>query len=97
MKYELMPVGTREQLRHTAKLLRSYEAHHREIAQKTGAKTGREEKAERNAKEAEKLEALLAAAPDASCFMSALGWASIGRVDDVLVAEFEGGNDEQAG
>jgi hypothetical protein len=43
-----------------AELFRSYERHHRGIAAKTGARTGREEKAERNALMAARLEAWLA-------------------------------------
>lgn len=43
-----------------AELFRSYERHHRGIAAKTGARTGREEKAERNALMASRLEAWLA-------------------------------------
>lgn len=57
--FETMPVGTRAALVDTAALLRSYEAHHREIAARTGARTGREEKADRNRDAAERLERLL--------------------------------------
>lgn len=58
--FETMPIGTRAALKETAELLRSYERHHREIATRTGARTGRDEKAQRNADAAAKLEALLA-------------------------------------
>jgi hypothetical protein len=57
--FETMPVGTREAIRETAALLRSYEAHHRDVLRRTGARTGREEKAERNRLAAERLEKLL--------------------------------------
>lgn len=57
--FETMPVGTAQAIRETAELLRSYERHHREIAAKTGARTGRDIKAQRNADAAARLESLL--------------------------------------
>lgn len=49
-------------MREAAELFRAYEKHHRDIAKRTGAKTGREEKADRNALAASRLEAWLAGA-----------------------------------
>lgn len=46
-------------MREAAELFRAYERHHRDIAKRTGARTGREEKAERNALMAARLEAWL--------------------------------------
>lgn len=46
-------------MREAAELFRAYERHHRDIASRTGARTGREEKAERNALMAARLEAWL--------------------------------------
>jgi hypothetical protein len=57
--FERCPIGTKTYLEDAAKRFREYETHHRDIAQRTGAKTGREEKAARNAEMAERAEQLL--------------------------------------